>query len=263
MAKLQKRKEAAIARKASRGPKKKVKKSSAGHGAVSSSAVGGASSVAPTKPKAPKPPKPSASGSGGAGGGGASGSSKPKKQSSANGPAKKASGGGKASGKKRNDDSDDGGAPARTEVTMAQKQELAEKIQHCEGDVLNKAISIIQDSMPGDSVRLLAIAPRELLVEPTSPSTWLTRPFSFHRTARRRSSSTSTRCPQPSFSSCSTWSSVGPARSPARVASQTAEAPAVSTAKAWMSRPRARRSASWRRSEPRRVSCMSALLTMD
>ena len=63
-------------------------------------------------------------------------------------------GGGKASGKKRNDDSDDDrSGPARTEVTMAQKQELAEKIQHCEGDVLNKAISIIQDSMPGDSVR--------------------------------------------------------------------------------------------------------------
>jgi len=49
--------------------------------------------------------------------------------------------------KKQDEDfSDDEGRSAT--VTMAQKQELADKIQVADGEILNQAIVIIQQSMP-------------------------------------------------------------------------------------------------------------------
>jgi len=90
----------------------------------------------PPPPPPPKAKKTSTGGSAAGGGGGGSGA--PKK-------AKKP--------KKQDEDfSDDEGRSAT--VTMAQKQELADKIQVADGEILNQAIVIIQQSMPlGDVSR--------------------------------------------------------------------------------------------------------------
>lgn len=142
MAALQKRLDAARARRAK---KKAAKKASV--------------PTQSSKPKAPKPTAPKQSFGGPSTSSHSHGPPKPKKQSvsapSAGGP----SSGQPKKQKKKADEDDD---PALS-VSMAQKQELADKIQHADGDILTRAIGIIQDSV-GDNVRLLHSLLSSLLV---------------------------------------------------------------------------------------------------
>jgi hypothetical protein len=60
---------------------------------------------------------------------------------------------------------------------MAQKQELAEKIQEADGEILNKAIALIQASMPLGDVSLPFFLSSSLRITFLQPSGRLTLRF--------------------------------------------------------------------------------------